>query len=196
MWGRLHIAASLGDARAFEAYSAEEGSALDDRGFSPRAIALLFGTTGALGEQALRQCPQLTPRQSLAVQDQLLIEAAKRGQVDVCTARLAAAPYHGGTEMGCNALHWATRGRHARVLALLIASARVENVKALMDAPQTGGLAFGVNCVQMGTYHSDLASVKVLVEAGAAVAKPDVDYAEHYSRNAELNALLKKVARP
>ncbi len=190
-WGRLHVAASLGDARAFDAYSAEEGRALDDRGFSPRAIALLFGTTAALGEHALRQCPQLTPQQAAAVQDQLLIEAAKRGQVDVCKARLAAAPYHGGAEMGRNALHWAARIGNVGVLGLLIA--RVDNAKALMDAP--AALSFGGNCVQMGAYNSDLATVKLLVEAGAAVTQRDVACAEHYSRNAELNALLKKVAR-
>lgn len=190
-WGRLHVAASLGDARAFDAYSAEEGRALDDRGFSPRAIALLFGTTAALGEHALRQCPQLAPQQAAAVQDQLLIEAAKRGQVGLCKALLAAAPYDGGEEMGCNALHWAARNGHVGVLGLLIA--RVDNAKALMDAP--AALSFGDNCVQVGAYRSDLATVKLLVEAGAAVTQRDVAYAEHYSSNAELNALLKKVAR-
>ena len=190
-WGRLHVAASLGDARAFAGYSAEEGSALDDRGFSPRAIALLFDTTAALGEHALRQCPQLTPQQAAAVQDQRLIEAAKRGQVDACKLCLATAPYHGGAENGRNALHWAARGGHAGVLALLIA--RVDNAKALMDAPD--GLGWGANCVQLGAYHSNLAIVKLLVEAGAAVKQRDVAHAEHYSRNTELNALLKKVAR-
>jgi hypothetical protein len=188
-WGRLHVAASLGDARAFAAYSPEEGSALDDRGFSPRAIALLFDTTAALGEHALRKCPQLTPQQAAAVHDQRLIEAVKRGQVD--QACLAAAPYRGGAEMGRNALQWAAWGGHAGVLGLLIA--RVDNAKALMDAPD--GLGWGANCVQLGAYHSNLAIVKLLVEAGAEVKQRDVANAEHYSRNAELIALLKKVAR-
>jgi ankyrin repeat protein len=172
-WTRLHAAASLGDAAAFTAAAAADAAslktaaaALDDRGFSPRAIAAIFNTSGALAHALdAAACPPLTPTEARAVRDQVVIEAAKRGDAAACRG----GEYGGGTEFGRTALHWAVheRGRCVEALRALLENAQ----PALRDARETTGEHW--SALHVAAYFNEGEAARVLLAQGASLTVCD-----------------------
>ena len=169
-WTPLHAAASLGDAAAFAAAAATSPktspAALDDRGFSPRAIAAIFNTSKVLAHALdAAACPPLTPAEAVAVKDQVVIEAAKQGDTAACLG----GAYGGGTECGRTALHWAAyeRGRCVEALQALLAHAQ----PALRDAREATGEQW--SALHVAAYFNEVKVARVLLAHGASLTVCD-----------------------
>ncbi len=191
-WTRLHAAASLGDAAAFAAAAGASppgaGASLDDRGFSPRAIAALFNTSGALAHALdAAACPPLSPAEARAVRDQLVIEAAKRGDAAACRGE-----YGGGVEYGRTALHWAAheRGRCLEALQALLGNAAPQ----LRDARETTDEHW--SALHVAAYLNEAGVARALLAQGASLTVTDrlgstpLATAEYY-RNESVAALIR-----